>query len=279
MTEFLTTALASAAVTAALLGAAGWLLRTWIKERLAKAVEHEYAGRLETLKAELAARNAEGLEHIRAQLQQGQALSAAATTSFLTARAAAHDRTLDAVQRLWDAVLRIRAAEPSIVGVTSFLTADEIRALREMPQFKDALVRVRLQDVLSGELISPEVEKLRPFVGELLWSLFFGYRALVGRMGVLFAVDGPSAKKEKMVYYLDDPIFSQLLEALLTPDEIGLVQKQIVGAYPFARGLIEQKILVQARQVIDGAHSADTALAQARRILSASEKALRERAS
>jgi hypothetical protein len=273
--EFITTTLASAAVTAALLGAVAWLLRTWVRERLARAVEHEYARRLETLRAELAARNAEALERVRVELQKGQTLSTAATASFLAARAAAHDRTLDAVQQLWHGVLRIRSSEPSIVGVTSFLTADEIRGLPDMPQFKEALARLRLQDVLSGEIVSPEVEKVRPFVGEFLWSLFFGYRALVGRMGVLFAADGPDGKKGRMVYYLDDPGFRQLLESLLTPEELLLVEKQVVGAYAMARTLVEQKILLQSRKVIEGEHSAELALVQARRIISASEKALR----
>jgi len=278
MLEFITKVFASASVTAALIGVVAWLLRTWIKERLARAVEHEYARRLETLKAELAVRNAEALERVRVELQKGQALSAAATTSFLAARAAAHDRTLDAVQQLWSGVLGIRSGEPSIVGVTNFLTADEIRGVREMPQFREALARLRLQDVLSGPLVSPDLEKVRPFVGELLWSLFFGYRALVGRMAVLFASDGPSRGRNTIVYYLDDAGFRQLLDALLPPEEIRLVEAQVVGAYGLARTLIEQKMLLQARKVIEGEQSADAALVQARRIIRASEEVLGERA-
>src|SRR5213594_2040253 len=131
MLGFVTTTLVSGALSAALLAILGWLLRTWLKERLVRGIEHEYAGKLEALRA----RNAEELERFRAELQKHQAVMTAATTSFLAARAAAHERTLGAVQQLWQSLLDIRATEPAIVGTTSFLLPDEIRAIRQNPRF------------------------------------------------------------------------------------------------------------------------------------------------
>jgi len=55
MREILMQVLTSAGTVAVLLTAAGWLLRSWIAERLRSAVKHEYDERLESHKAQLKA--------------------------------------------------------------------------------------------------------------------------------------------------------------------------------------------------------------------------------
>jgi hypothetical protein len=55
MREILTQVITSAGAAAVLIAAVGWLLRSWIAERLKSAVKHEYDERLESHKAQLKA--------------------------------------------------------------------------------------------------------------------------------------------------------------------------------------------------------------------------------
>jgi hypothetical protein len=53
MSEYLTTVLSSAAVSTVLVGALGWLLRTWIAQRLTSAIKFEYDKKLKKVSDEL----------------------------------------------------------------------------------------------------------------------------------------------------------------------------------------------------------------------------------
>jgi hypothetical protein len=53
MTDYITTILSSAAVSAALVSAVGWLLRSWISQRLTSAIKFEYDQKIGTFSAEL----------------------------------------------------------------------------------------------------------------------------------------------------------------------------------------------------------------------------------
>lgn len=66
--EFLYQSLTSAAVSTALLGAAAWLMRSWISERMKNAIRSEYDQKLETHKAQLKAESDVALEKVRADL-------------------------------------------------------------------------------------------------------------------------------------------------------------------------------------------------------------------
>ena len=66
--DFLYQVLTSAAVSAVLLGAAAWMLRAWISERMKNAIRSEYDQKLESHKAHLRADSEVALERLRADL-------------------------------------------------------------------------------------------------------------------------------------------------------------------------------------------------------------------
>lgn len=68
LADFLFQVLSSAAVTTVLLGAVGWLLRSWLSERMKNAIRSEYDQKLETHKAQLKAESDVALEKLRADL-------------------------------------------------------------------------------------------------------------------------------------------------------------------------------------------------------------------
>ena len=69
MTETISTIVGSILASTAVCGAVGWLLRTWISERLKGAIKNEYDLKLETFKAELKANSDVQIERLKARLQ------------------------------------------------------------------------------------------------------------------------------------------------------------------------------------------------------------------
>jgi len=69
MTEIISTIVGSVLASTLVCGAVGWLLRTWISERLKGAIKNEYDLKLESFKAELKADSDVQIEQLKARLQ------------------------------------------------------------------------------------------------------------------------------------------------------------------------------------------------------------------
>lgn len=73
VTEFVTTVLASATVSAALTAALVWLAKSWIGERIKGAIQHEYNEKLESYKAKLEVEHDRDLEKLKSELGDASA--------------------------------------------------------------------------------------------------------------------------------------------------------------------------------------------------------------
>lgn len=269
MDDWIKAALASTGVSSLLLIALGWLVRTWLSERLTASIQHEFDEKLEVLRAQ----HDGDLERLRHELSSQQAIPAAATAAMLSARAAAHDRTLDAVQDLWQRVLRIRDLVAERLPPLAFMTREDILKL-PIPLLSREEIRQALAEWCSSEIASPAIESSRPLVGDVLWSYFFAYRAFTGRTCMLYAGCAPGGFRAGHTFFLDDDHCRRILESVLSPAEMSEIEQSAVGAFAKASGLLEQRISLEARKVITGGSSAEGALEQARDIMEASASAM-----
>ena len=235
----------------ALLSVGVWLARNLIKERLRQAIRYEYDERLERLKADL---------------QREQSVQSVATASFIATHLSGHERRLAAIDELWRSVLRIRGEQPAAMLLAEILTPDEMTRVWENPKWVEALADLSLDRLMPSW--ANELERIRPFVGEYQWSLFYAYRMLVGRICVLFL----EAKEGRGIFWRDDPAIKNLLQLLLDAEEIRRVQDGAFGNLFLVRQLIEEKILAEAGRVISGQASAETGLEQARQIIDAATR-------
>ena len=111
-----------------------------------------------------------------------------------------------------------------------------------------------------------DAEHVRPFVGELLWSMFFVYRAFKLRVAVILE---HGLKKGEMPYWYDDNGIQQFIRLLFTEDEIGAIERYPIARFGKARQLAESKIIAEMNRIIAGHRSADSGLEQARKMLRA----------
>lgn len=248
MLNFLSSAAVSGLVTAALI----WLSKQWISERLKRAIQHEYDVALERLRGDLA---------------REQALHREAVVSFTAGHMAAHERRLQAIQILWSGVVRLRQQAPAVLTLADIFSPEQIRQMPRNPKAKAELLDA-LSDskILSLMATLNDVEPMRPFLGEPLWSLFFAYRAFTGRLLVLFL---QGRDKGQVEYWRDDDGVRQLLAAVMTVEEMKELDRPKYGSVEWVRSMIEQKLLQRANDVISGAAVSKATLEQAQMILRA----------
>ena len=264
MIDLLTVVTSSATVAGATAGFILWVGRTWISEHIKRAMEFEYAQRLETHKSQLRAENELALERLRLENARSVEVRAAALDAFHAGHLAAHDRRLGAVERLWGAVLKLRKQTPLIIVLTDLFERDKMlhtkSFLKELSELSHDKLMKMMDDASTG------IEETRPFVGEDAWALFFASRMLVGRIWIVLQT---GRDKEFIPPWERDHGIEQLLRTVLTSEEGAEFQSMRIGSFSWLRTNIESKILQNMRAVISGEESSSFGLKHARDILAA----------
>jgi len=250
----------SGVLTAALV----FLLRNWISQRLKSAIEHEYAEKLETFKARLKAEHDIALEKIKASNAQNQAVQAAATASLTTAHVVAQEKRLRALETFWKAAVQIRIKTPPVITMLDILLPEEYHRLISDPE-EDLTKDFRRENT--------DVDEARLYAGEYIFSLFWAYRATIGRIAYKL-MEG--RKKGKIEDWASDSGIKQLMGYVLTSQEMEEFSKLKVGRINWLCNAIEGKMLSQSAKIISGEASAEFGLEQAKKI-AASALQLQER--
>ncbi|OPA99409.1 hypothetical protein BFW87_04080 [Pseudomonas fluorescens] len=197
--SFALTTAASAGVSAALVLALGWLLRTWIGERLKASLKHEYSERLERLKTDLKKQSDADLASAKAEIDSQAEKLKVAAVSFSEVQKATLPKKIEAVDALWEAVRAARAHVPGIVYMCDVLTDEELRTIRTSQQFKDfRQLLAAIDPVKLTPLIFGDADKTRPHVGEYIWALHSTYHGILVRC--VFTLAG----KEDARWYRDE---------------------------------------------------------------------------
>lgn len=247
MPSFLLSVISTTAVSTALLAALAWLLRSWIGERLKNAIRHEYDRDIESYKSVLAL--------VHSATAEGQK--------------AAIEMRMRAFDRVWKAILALRNNTGAITTFLDHFTVDEYKELKDHKTFV-ALVGELDDSRIQKMMPDLGVEETRPYVGEVVWALFFVYQALNIRI-VLLSWQA-SEKDENKIHWYRDRYTRSLLEAALNPDELQKFDSAQIGKVSYFRRVIESKILVHWHRLISGAEFGDEALKQAEKILEAADR-------
>ena len=115
MTDFILSVVSSATVSGLLTAALVFLSKSWISQRIKSSIEHEYAEKLESFKAQLKAEHDTALEKLKASNAQNLAIQSAATASLTATHTAAHEKKLQALEAYWHATVQLRAKSPTAV--------------------------------------------------------------------------------------------------------------------------------------------------------------------
>ncbi len=207
------------------------------------------------------------LEALRAARKQDAAVLQAAIQAFSVSHGVAQERRLNAISEVWKTILRLKEKTPAVVTHSDILTRSEQSQIFTDPRSQGFLEGLDETSVIRGSAVVCEgIEDCRPFVGPILWSLFYAYRALVGRAAWLFVKGKEQGYIEP---WYEDSGIRQILGAVIDKSELASFDSLQFGKFQQMCQLLESKILAEADQIISGASSGALGLEQAQRIADA----------
>jgi hypothetical protein len=279
MTEyktFLWSVVTSAGTTAVLTTALGWLFRTWIAKRLTASVQHKYDARLAALSAELKERTDASAATLTAELKERTDASAArlkatfdreseklklASQSFGEVQKASLAKRLEAVEKMWKAALYLSDSVPAAVTTLDVLTEKEILEADGIERYMRLLAALDHEKV-NGRVID-ETRKLaedRPYVGEVLWSLYATYHAITFR--TIYLVDSSKQNRNKRLWHRDRNI-QLYIKAALGESTYAEFEQLEHGRSMWLHDKFARKILQTMDSIIAGRDFGVAALQQA----------------
>ena len=263
---------------AALVSLILYLCRETILAAVKARIQNDHAMQLEAFKASIQEENAKSLLAFKNQIEQRDSLLAYARNSAAEGQRAVMQRRLDAMQDMWNSLLKLNEDIPSIIAYTDNLRTHEFRDIQSRPKGKKLLSEINLgliEDLsakhgqISGAAdktttdIDYSVERVRPLVGEETWLTFSNYRLVLFR--VLAILYMAKERNRDPVWY-DDDYAKGILADLLDQHELEHLGKVQERKFLWIQGIVQKKMLVGFQRVVSGESSGEEAIQQANRI-------------
>ncbi|MEM9617820.1 MAG: hypothetical protein AAF936_07650 [Pseudomonadota bacterium] len=212
-----------------------WLGRNWFTSKIVKGVEHRFDIKLEEFKSKLSAQTSRELS------VHGAAVSA----QMLGA-----EKRIEAIQKLWNSICKIRNRDYRPFALLSFLTEDEYieRITSGDPEYaipdskEEAFKYIKFTESLN-------LEELRPFITQKLWQLYFVYRAIAGRL--IFLEGQCSNGRSECIWYRDEHI-RHILAYALTAEQIKDTTTQTFKDPAKVIDAVEWQILSEMHKIANG---------------------------
>ncbi|WP_162783616.1 hypothetical protein [Devosia naphthalenivorans] len=268
--EFWTPVLTSTAF----LGVVGAILSPWYRGTIERSIQHKFDRQIEDLRASF--RREE--EHLKAELSAQEsalnALRAGALSQLSARRTSLDNRKLEAVEKLWAAVISMGPARAA-VEITSRLRMEKLLNPSSMHAEGESVTRMgeMLWKMVGADKLTdgglPKGDLERPFVSPLTWALFSAYTLAVMYpiaqiMALKSGLDGKSLNNSEVVL---KPIREALPELAGFIDEFGLSGIKVMVDE------LEKKLLSQMRLDLDGNGHDGQTVERAAKILQAADAA------
>ena len=242
-----------------------WLFREWISARIRKGIQHEYDQKLEVHKAQLKTESEKSILEFQTEIKQKLSLYEAARSSIMVGQKSSIERKLDSIEKLWAELLRLKYQCPSILPLINVLTVEEYRQKYSRQKYRELVSEYPIEKIADYiEDKENNVEKARPYIGEYLWSLFFAYRQVIGRILYLLYT---GLEDENKAQWDKDKGIRQILNAVLTQNEIDEFDRIRLGKLALLQRKLEAKILTESQKLISGEELGAESLKQAELII------------
>lgn len=155
----------------------------WVLERIGKKMEITWTGQVNRELEAFRNQNTAELEQLRSELVERRDDLASIRSALAVGHAASHDRVVESIGKLWTAMLRIRDFAGRMTVVHDFVLPNEFEDQRHHYKLLDMVPDHSDQSFMEEvQSLDPEIEPLRPFLGESLWRKYYVYRAFALRI-------------------------------------------------------------------------------------------------
>lgn len=191
-----------------------FLLRNLFLERLKGEISHQYQRKIELLRADLQLDRDRILKIYQEEKAEREALRLLITSSISSHQDSFTSRKADAIEYLWENVLKITESVPSSIYLMDFVDYNDKSF---GPLIKNFLKEADYMEAIQPFLvIDKEVKKMRPFLDEELYSLFCSLRTICGR-AVFTSIN--SAQESNFKKWFEDDEARQLLKELMSESD------------------------------------------------------------
>jgi len=246
----------------ALIALLGFLVRNTVVERLKRSISHEYDQKLESIRRD----NERVLESLRAARAEREAFRTLAFSSITSVQSGTLERRVVAIETLWNELLDILRRLPPSIIIMDMMSYDKSKF---GPTLHSELKRIDFNQVMQQNISGFErVLKIRPFLGERLFSLFHAAQAVAGR-ALTTTVSSYQSGNLRLWYDESDTV--ELLQTVLSEQD--LVTFKALRAYKFdwLRRHFELSVIQEIQKELSGEPAVEKSLLHASRILEASD--------
>lgn len=251
-------ALIASISTSTLLLIAAWLGRTWITNRLAASLRIEAESKIEELKSQLQRTNSLITE-----------VAAAGSNAIANAQGATISKKIDAIDRLWTAVLAWNQYT-AVMILVACIDKDWVAKHSKDPKTRSTF------EMLLGAPAHIEfmkkmnsVEEARPFVSQAAWALFSAYHSLHSfRFAKASCLVISSLNHSELWEALPE---RNLIKEAAPPEILAQYDSNILLGTNAFIAHVKEALLTEFRHELDGNRDAKAAAVNATAILSAAE--------
>ncbi len=245
-----------------------------IKSEIEGSVQHKFDGKIETLRAD----HQKSEEKFKSELRLKETEISALRDGVLGGRVNRQDmldkRRLEAVERVWAAVTELAPFKvvSASMAVIHFDAASK-RAPHE-PNLRKVfeIIGKNAPDDFPTALAHNE----RPFVSPITWALFSAYQTIIGfaymRAKILeLGIEGAGE-------FLNTEHVKNLLKTTL-PDRAKFIDQRDIGAHYYLLGELEERLLAELMNTLEGVEVDEAAIAQSAKIMKAVDEVVADDAS
>ena len=234
------------------------VIREWLVTRIRSGIQHDFDKDLESHKAQLALQTQETQLKLSSDLQTHRTFLDAVRASFTEGQKSSMERKLVAVEKIWAEVLELRKLTLPTMTIVDVFKETEIQKFREVRESNlgDSLLQRNSVEEYKERLqtVSPDLEVVRPFVGEYLWILLNCYRAIHLRLFVILQMFMDDEKR--VIGWFRDEKTYEIISAVLDEQELARFNGLPFGKFLWLIDKLEVKMLAELRHIVSGQHFA-----------------------
>jgi hypothetical protein len=247
----------------------------WIGNRRMQSLLAQEKGKIQKEvnkeNAELFAKHQKELEELKARFTVEESVRQMLTGSFSNAQTKVFERRLNYIEELWKAFYILRDSMPAFLTYVDIILEKEYAEWIKRTEVQQVFGDLSMEKITKmSTSLTGDIEKVRPFVGEYLWSLYFVYRTFSFRLVVFIFME---RQKVTPKYWKKDDGLKQILHSVLSESEFSNFTSKEVGAIQYVRILMESKFISQVENIITGKSSIQEGVEQARTIMVSAQQA------
>lgn len=223
----------------------------WIGKRLLQNLLAKEKGKIQKEinkdNAELLLKNQKEIQEIKSQIDIKADIRKLLSNSFSDIQSKVFENKLKYIEDLWIIFLKFRDSIPGELMLLDVLDEQEYNNWIKDFKTQSHINESSIEGIIEiGMSIENNIEKVRPFVGEYLWFIFYLYRAFLLRLMFLLYQD------QQKYYWKSDKLLLSICESALSNDEYKIFKEKKFESIRYFKTMIEIKFLQQIKKIING---------------------------